>query len=120
MAQGVTQKPAYAAWLTITNRELAKADKMSAVNTGIAPQSGLNLDDAEHARQTFALTPGEQLLNGISFTSSNATQQLKGLGGTVVQRVLATHYEPQQACALYHLLLSANQWQQIVKETTNA
>ncbi len=120
MAQGVTQKPAYAAWLTITNRELAKADKMSAVNTGIAPQSGLNLDDAEHARQAFALTPGEQLLNGISFTSSNATQQLKGLGGTVVQRVLATHYEPQQACALYHLLLSANQWQQIVKETTNA
>ncbi|MDP2567226.1 hypothetical protein Q8W34_21735, partial [Pseudoalteromonas marina] len=59
-------------------------------------------------------------LKCISFTSSNAAQQLNGLGGTVEQRALATHYDPQQACALYHLLLSANQWQQIVKETTNA
>lgn len=122
MGQGVTQKPAYAAWLAITARELAKADKIALIEPSASQKvhSGINLDDAEHARQAFALVSGEQLLNGISFTSKNAKQKLKSLAGTVVQRVLAPQFEQQKACALYHVLLSAEQWQTYIKESLSA
>ena len=122
MAHGVTQKPAYAAWLTITDRPLAQADKVTVVesNNEKNVHSGINLDDAEHARQAFALMPGDQLLNGISFLHSNAKQKLKMLAGEVVQRVIAPHYPLQKACGLYHVLLSAKQWQSVIAESPSA
>ena len=122
MAHGVTQKPAYAAWLIITNRALAQANKVTVVesNNEKNVHSGINLDDAEHARQAFALVPGDQLLNGVSFVCSNAKQKLKMLAGEVVQRVVAPHYSLQKACGLYHVLLSAKQWQSVIAESPSA
>ncbi|MEM5515109.1 hypothetical protein WNY79_19680 [Pseudoalteromonas sp. AS84] len=122
MAYGVTQKPAYAAWLIITNRALAQAKKVTVVESKNAQNvhSGINLDDAEHARQAFAIVPGDQLLNGISFAQSNAKQKLKMLAGEVVQRVIAPHYPLQKACGLYHVLVSAKQWQSVIAESPSA
>ncbi|MDQ9090415.1 hypothetical protein RC083_02270 [Pseudoalteromonas haloplanktis] len=118
MAVAVTQQSAYAAWLTLTDRPLAKAEKMSVVsdNSEVKPQSGINLDDAEHARQAFAMQKGEQLLMGISFSKANSVQKLEKLAGSIVQRVIAPHFEHSTACALFHVQQSASQWQSLLSE----
>ncbi|MDN3380875.1 MULTISPECIES: hypothetical protein [unclassified Pseudoalteromonas] len=118
MAVAVTQQGAYSAWLTLTDRPLAKAEKMSVVSdaNAVKPQSGINLDDAEHARQAFAMQTGEQLLMGISFTNANSTQKLTKLAGSLVQRVIAPHYEHSTACGLFHVQQSALQWQHVLSE----
>ena len=118
MAIAVTQQSAYAAWLTLTDRPLAKAEKMSVVtaNNAAQPQSGINLDDAEHARQAFAMQGGEQLLMGISFSTANSAQQLAKLAGPIVQRVIAPHFQHSIACGLFHVQQSASQWQLLLSE----
>ncbi|MDN3380901.1 MULTISPECIES: hypothetical protein [unclassified Pseudoalteromonas] len=118
MAVAVTQPSAYSAWLTLTDRPLAKAEKMSVVtaNNAAQPQSGINLDDAEHVRQAFAMQTGEQLLMGISFTKANSAQQLAKLAGSIVQRVIAPHFQHSTACALFHVQQSASQWQSLLSE----
>ncbi|CAM3763746.1 MULTISPECIES: hypothetical protein [Pseudoalteromonas] len=118
MAVAVTQQSAYAAWLILTDRPLAKAEKMSVVsdNSEVKPQSGINLDDAEHARQAFAMQKGEQLLMGISFSKANSVQKLEKLAGSIVQRVIAPHFDLTSACALFHVQQSASQWQSLLSE----
>ena len=118
MTIAVTQPSAYAAWLTLTDRPLAKAEKMSVVsdNNAVKPQSGINLDDAEHVRQAFAMQAGEQLLMGISFTKANSAQKLAKLAGSLVQRVIAPHFDLTSACGLFHVQQSASQWQLLLSE----
>lgn len=122
MAIAVTQQSAYAAWLTLTDRPLAKAEKMSVVtaNNATQPQSGINLDDAEHARQAFAMQGGEQLLMGISFSKANSAQQLAKLAGPIVQRVIAPHFQHSTACGLFHVQQSALQWQNMLSEKSES
>ncbi|NMR26338.1 hypothetical protein HH219_12475 [Pseudoalteromonas sp. NEC-BIFX-2020_015] len=119
MAIAVTQQGAYSAWLILTDRPLAKAAKMSMVNTNsaIKPQSGINLDDAEHARQAFALHAGEQLLMGISFSKANSKEKLRKFAGTLVQRINAPQFELSTACGLFHVQQSASQWQLLLNES---
>lgn len=118
MTIAVTQPSAYAAWLTLTDRPLAKAEKMSVVsdNNAVKPQSGINLDDAEHVRQAFAMQAGEQLLMGISFTKANSAQKLAKLAGSLVQRVIAPHFDLTSACGLFHVQQSASQWQLLLSQ----
>jgi len=57
---------------------------------------------------------------GVFGVWGNAKQKLKILAGEVVQRVVAPHYPLQKACGLYHVLLSAKQWQSVIAESPSA
>ncbi|MCC9660223.1 MULTISPECIES: hypothetical protein [unclassified Pseudoalteromonas] len=112
MAVAQTQEAAYQAWLILTDRPLQKAEPLTLVNAQNQHnvQAGINLHDAEHTRQALALSKGECVLKGISFTNENAAHQLAPLAGKIVQRVLAPKFELTLACGLYHTQQTAKQW----------
>ena len=122
MGVAQTQQAAYQAWLTLTDRPLAKAEALTLVSAQNQHhvQAGINLHDAEHVRQALALSKGECVLKGVSFTKAQPEQGLAELAGEIVQRVFAPQFELTLACGLYHTQQTAVQWQKLIAGAKHA
>ena len=105
-----TSEEAYEAWLLLTNCELQQKPQLqdtanphiSAGNSHIP-----DLQQAELIRQTLMQQPDLKILNGITFSDSNALTKLAELQGIAVQYALIPAYSQHQGMSLYCCQLSA-------------